>query len=102
MKKIIHLKNSNKAEDKLLYVMLKYNIRDSTSRSIYRFVMDAGWVYFGYKKAIEQGDVLNYPYTWVQSALHRLKKRNIVQCYGQRWCINKIIFTCKLKKYDRR
>jgi len=98
MKKITLLKNSNKTEDKLLYVMLKYNISNSTSSSIHRFVMDTGWVSFGYRKKIEQDDVLNYPYTWIQYALQRLRKRKIVQCYGQRWYINKEIFTCKLKK----
>lgn len=98
MKKTIHLKDSNKKEYKLLYVMLKYNIRNATSWSIYRFVMRDDEVFFGYSRRIEQNDMLGYPYTWIQSALRRLKKRNIVQCYGQRWFINTKIFTCKLRK----
>lgn len=91
MKKITYLKNSNKTEDKLLYVILKYNISGNTSRGIHRFINN-------FWSRILPEDELNYPYAWVQSALRRLKKRNIVQCYGQHWYINKKIFTCKLKK----
>lgn len=40
----------------------------------------------------------NYFYATIKSTIYRLRKKGLVQCYGQRWvATNKIKIICKLE-----
>ena len=40
-----------------------------------------------------------YPYNSIKKALYRLRDKQLVQCYGQRWTLNKKIkIICEMQK----